>query len=122
MFVTNTTHPVTDDRGNVVHIRAKMNFGQRNRLMSLAAKINMRQGDAGGADASMDIGAYNNALAVENIVSWSGPDFENIPCTPETIGQLDPDDPLVEKVLSEINARNLVKKDPKERPALSAGG
>lgn len=120
MFVSATDrHPVTVDGVNTIFVRPKMPFGIRQKVLSAVAKLSTT-GDtgAGEADASFDIGAYQTALMINNIVGWEGPEFEDaatgkiIPCTPANILRLDADEPLVEQVLEEIERRSNLKGSP----------
>lgn len=101
-----------DDPLHIIYIRPRMNVGIQNRLFSTIASIKAQSNGAAikvGAEGTvigLDIGAYNLALLTCNIVGWAGPDFDNVECTPQNIERLDPDDPLLDKVLSEINTRN----------------
>lgn len=90
-----------DDSGDAIYIRGTMNLATRNKVMGMAGKVN-----TGSKDTEFDIGEYNTALMVLNILRWEGPGFEGLPCNRENIEELAPNDPLVEKVLAEINARN----------------
>jgi hypothetical protein len=38
-----------------------------------------------------------------NIVGWSGPEFDDVPCIDENISRLDPTDPLILAVMGEID-------------------
>ena len=92
-----------DDPANVIYIKPKMDYATLTKVRSAVV-------GAKGAGASMEIGfdlaAANLALLTNNIVRWSGPDFDSMPCNAENIGRIDPDDPLLDKVLTEINERN----------------
>jgi hypothetical protein len=94
---------VPDDPDNRIYIKAKMDYGTKNAVMDEIAKITITSGTP---DVRAALGAYNTALMTKNIVRWEGPAFGGVPCTPETIMQLDPDEPLVERVMDEINRRN----------------
>jgi hypothetical protein len=110
LFVTEERVPVADDAGNVIYIRGKMNF--KTKAMVKDALMAM---DTGGTSAHVLIGASQLALLQHNVLAWEGPAFAGMACTAENIGRLDPDEPLVEKVLTEIEARNAkpVSGDPK---------
>jgi len=47
------------------------------------------------------------ALLTHNILGWQGPSFASVSCTPSNIAMLDQDEPLVGRVLQEINDRNV---------------
>lgn len=120
-FISNERVPVylDEDPSNIIYIRSKMNVGVQNRVQDAIAAISQ---DGGKADISYHLGAYNNALLTCNVLGWEGPDFDKVPCTPENILELDPDDPLLEKVLEEINRRNTKAKDSPDPKLSSANG
>jgi hypothetical protein len=95
-----------------------MDFGTKQRVMSAAIQLSEESGVQVGKGVRVDVqfGAIQTALLVHNIVRWAGPSFVEVPCTPENIVRLDPDEPLVQKVLRELDTRNPGKKqspDPK---------
>lgn len=116
---------ITDEM-NVIFIRPKMDFGTSQKVIGAAAKMidqgklknpsarNMRrQQKRGKADfqPSFDLGAYNVALMVNNILGWQGPEFISVYCNEENISALNQSQPLVSRVLKEINDRNVTKQD-----------
>lgn len=124
-FVPNEPIPVhtEDDPANVIYIRPRMDVGTlalvRSAMTSISMHANvMTNAMPTSADLKFDIGAYNLALLTHNIMRWSGPDFDNVPCNPDNIKRLDQDDPLVGRVLQEINNRNLARA---QSPNLSSG-
>lgn len=66
-----------------------------------------------GMTGGFDVGAYNTEQLVLNIVSWQGPSFVGVPVTRENILDLDPDNPLLLKVVQEIGRRNKKRQSPK---------
>lgn len=106
MLLKDERATVTDDAGNSVTIRAKMNYQTRGRVMDAMLDV------TGAGAQSVHVGAGNMALLEHNILAWEGPAFTDpatgrpYPCTAENIRSLDPDEPLVDKVLAEINRRN----------------
>ncbi len=92
---------------NTIFIKPKMDFGTLQRVRS--AFLHVSAGADGKSKGDMDWGAYNSALLHNNITRWQGPGFQAMPCTPENIDRLDPDLPLLDKVLQEINERNKEK-------------
>lgn len=94
-----------DDTENVIYIKPKMDYATITRVRSAVVAARSDNG-AANLRINLDLVAANLALLVNNIVRWSGPDFDNMPCTEENIGRIDPDDPLLDKVLAEINKRN----------------
>lgn len=105
---------------DVIYIRAKMSYGVKQRLTSKAAHISMGSADGKTARASADVGAYQLAILTFNVVRWTGPSFDGVPCIDANIEDLDPDDPLVEKVLEEIERRNT--KAPSPNPQSTIDG
>lgn len=111
MFVTpNSKVAVTLD-SNTIYIKAKMDVGTKalveNEIKAVA------DGEARETELS-NLGSYTMALLVHNIVGWEGPAFLDekgvpVPCNKVTIKQLDPDEPLVQKVREEIGERNKPK-------------
>lgn len=111
-FISDERVPVSldSDPENIIYIRPKMNVGVTSKVQSAMVSISAQASVTGkmpdSTSLKFDIGAYNLALLIHNIVWWAGPDFNPIPCNAENIERLDPDDPLVDKVLQEINHRN----------------
>jgi hypothetical protein len=119
MFVDAKPVDVTVGK-NTISIRPKMDLGTRNRCMDALTSISKENGEV---DMELHIGAYQLALMEENVLSWRGPAFAGMPCTPANIAKLDPDDPLVERVLEEITARNPLQKESatEKKDATNAG-
>lgn len=97
---------------DIIWIKPKMDLGTRKKVQSAMVRSVSTDSD-GETIAEVDLGKANMVLLENNIVKWEGPGFDGKPFTPENLRQLDPDDPLLEKALEEINARN-ARKDPKE--------
>lgn len=118
MFVSNTERvAVTVDGVNTVYIRPKMPFGVQQKVVSAMTQMRADADAMNGVDATLDWGAYNMALMRYNILGWEGPAFQDeagrpVPCTPANIERLDPDEPLVDKVLEEIQRRNTKQASP----------
>ncbi len=121
MFVTKDRVPVTVG-DNTIFIRAKMDFGTRQRV--IGAGVHLRPGE-GAEGREMDIAGYQIAMLAHNIVGWDGPAFAGVECTAAAIESLDPGELLVERVLEEISARNSAARedapDPKPSPAVGDG-
>jgi hypothetical protein len=94
--------PVADDQGNIIYIRSKMDVATEGQFRDALVKI------SGGRKAlkSFQVGRAQTALLQLNIVAWEGPRFAGVPCNHTMIGRLDPHEPLVVKVLEEIDTRN----------------
>jgi hypothetical protein len=105
MFVSDERVPVTIDGVNIVYVRPKMDFGTQQKVWGEMAKLRLTGGD-GDNDLMANLGIYNLMLMRHNILGWEGPAFTGVPCIPRNIERLDPDEPLVEKVLEELNRRN----------------
>ena len=118
-FISSEPVPVhlEGDTENIIYIKPKLDYATLTKVRSAVV-------GAKGAGANMEIGfdlaAANLALLVNNIVRWSGPDFGAMPCNAENIGRIDPNYPLLEKVLEEINERN--PQDTKSPNSSSASG
>lgn len=98
---------ISDRAPNVIYIRARMDVATKGRVTSEMFTL--------GKDSQLEarLGENTTALLVHNIVRWSGPDFDGVPCTPENIRKLDPTEPHLDKVLDAIAERNKSPKAPK---------
>lgn len=107
---------ISDTPPNVIYIRSRMDVETRGKVSSELVKL-------GGDNKTMEmqLGQNQTALLIHNIVKWSGPDFDNVPCDAVHIRTLDPNEPHIEKVLSEIDARNLKKAAPNPKPPIANG-
>lgn len=119
MFVDTTRVAVTEGE-NTIYIKPKMDYGTRNAILGAAADARL---DAKGnvSAPKIEVGRYQNALLVHNIVAWEGPAFATVVCTPANILRLDPDEPLVVKVLEEIARRNPQKQSPVPNSRTASG-
>ena len=111
---------VLDDDGqprrpNIIYIRPKMNFKTEAMVNAAALRI-----DTSGK-SEMHPEDYLVALLVQNIVRWEGPDFDSMPCTPENIENLDPDEPHIERVCDEIARRNRKRTSPNPKSPTANG-
>jgi hypothetical protein len=89
---------------DVIWIRNRMSVAVQQGVQSEATSM---KGSGGRAmEVDIDIGLYQLALLRQNILAWQGPSFNGVVCTPETIGELDASEPLVQRVLQEISDRN----------------
>lgn len=134
MFVSGriaiTAKGVTDEKDitpliDVVFIRTKMDYGTRQRVIGAAAKLVAKAGGnrkerraakkgKGASDVEFDVGAYQVALLVHNILGWQGPSFAGVACVPANIETLDTDEPLVKEVVQAISDRNVQESDTDE--------
>lgn len=137
MFIDpNARVPISDDEGNTIFIKAKMDIATDTAVTVEFARINSGTGFRAQK-------AYELALLYHNIVAWEGPAFKRpvlskagtpmlkngapvtkpIPCTRQAIGSLDPFAPLVARVLAAIDEQNrevLAEPDPKKLTSQSA--
>lgn len=91
---------IADTAGNVVTIQARMPPEQFATALEAAR-----------------CGSIDLLLLELNILGWHGPELDGVPCTQENIGRFDPDEPLVIRVLKEIDVRNAHKLNlPKRKP------
>jgi len=89
---------------DVIWIRNRMSVAVQQAVQSEATSM---KGSGGRAmEVDIDVGLYQLALLRQNILAWQGPSFNGVVCTPETIGELDASEPLVQRVLQEISDRN----------------
>lgn len=113
----NARTAVTDDAGeNTIYIKAKMDMATETAVSVEFDRLNQRT-------VRRLQKTYELALLTFNVVAWEGPAFMRkvsneetgeeslklVACTPTTIGQLDPDEPLVRKVLEAIDLANAKK-------------
>lgn len=89
---------------DIIWIRNRMSVAVQQAVQSEATSM---KGSGGRAmEVDIDVGLYQLALLRQNILAWQGPSFNGVVCTPETIGELDASEPLVQRVLQEISDRN----------------
>lgn len=103
MFV-NQPPVAVQDGPNTIYVKAKMDFGTKTAVMDALQELTTRDGTT--PNVALHFGAYQVALLQHNVTGWSGPAFQGVPCTPDMIARLDPDEPLVQKALEEIARRN----------------
>ena len=104
-FIKTDRLAVSDEAGNTVWVRRKMDLGAVSKI----------QGAKDGDELIM--------LYVANILGWTGPDFKGLDCTPEVIATIDPNDPfweLVANKIAELNTREVA--DPLARMNGGANG
>lgn len=122
MFVRGERVAVSLDGENTIYIRARMDYGTKQKVMRSFMRVG--EGAGGKGSAEIDIAGYEYALMVNNIVAWTGPAFAAVACTEENIAKLDPDEPLLDAVLTEIAKRNplLVQSKAEKGGPTNAGG
>ena len=89
---------------DIIWIRNRMSVAVQQAVQSEATSMKGASGRA--MEVDIDVGLYQLALLRQNILAWQGPSFNGVVCTPETIGELDATEPLVQRVLQEISDRN----------------
>lgn len=105
------TEVITDAAPNVIVVKARMDVATAGKVSSELAKL----GDDNKIE--MHIGNHVLALLLHNVISWRGPDFDGLPCTPANIRALPTGDPFIEKVANEIGERNKPRESPNGRSA-----
>lgn len=115
IFEFDPDETISDAAPNVIVIRARMSVEIAGRVSSELMQL--------GADnkPELHVGAHAGALLLHNIVSWRGPDFDGLPCTPANIRALPSaeSDPFIEKVVNAIGSRNKKRESPNDRsPAI----
>lgn len=107
-FISTDRVAVSDEAGNTVYVRRKMDMGTQLRAQEAFAN-----------------GEGLIALYKFNILAWEGPDFKGIRCTPENIEKLDPDDPFWVKVgdkIADLNPKLLGDQTPDPLASTTDGG
>jgi hypothetical protein len=105
-----------EDPESIIFIRPKMGYGAKKRVESALVHLEQGTGGRGNVETTFDLGAYNLTLLRENIVRWEGPLFvdgqgRKLPYKPELLERIDPDHPLLDKVLGEIQRRNMSREE-----------
>jgi len=114
VFVDTSRVAVTEGE-DTIYVKARMDFETQSRVRDALARFGT---SSNGEEIMVTLGAQNLALMVHNIVAWEGPGFTDaagrpVPCTRENVGRLDPDEPIIDKVLAKINELNA----PRDRSA-----
>lgn len=114
MFIKpDATVEVRDDAGHCIVIKAKMDMATRAKVQDELLRVQAESdgGTRSGRRAALlnmnvSMGTQQLALLKANVVRWSGGELDGVPCTPEVIDTLDPDEPIVRQALEEIAQRN----------------
>lgn len=101
---------------NVIWIKPRMDMATKGAVQSDLVTLG-----ADGQTAEFRLGANETALLVHNIVRWSGPDLDGVPCDAEHIRRLDPTEPHIARVLEEIARRNKKPVSPNPKSAAADG-
>lgn len=98
---------ISDRLPNVIYIRSKMSVGVKAKITS-----EMFSWNATSKELESRFGENETALLIHNIVRWTGPDFDGVPCTRDNIIRLDPTEPHIVAVSEAIAERNAPPKSP----------
>lgn len=107
-----STEPVViklhDDDREWISIKPRLSAGEKNALYDAVLDVDVPKGKDAEMDMKMKYGAYLTKLMTVAITGWCLLDDkgQEVPFKRERIENLDPDDPLVDKVLQEIAKRN----------------
>jgi hypothetical protein len=104
---------------DAIAIYPAMSYEIQQRVIGTAVKMTQRRSDTaprgkakkGETDTTYDLTAYSLALLELNVLDWRGPSFTlpdgtKRPCVAANVRVLNPQMPLVVKVLDEIAVRN----------------
>ena len=95
---------------DVIWIRPRMSYGVQQAVMGEGVKLEQGgatpRGRKAKREVEINLGAWQSALLVHNIVAWQGPSFGVVPVSRDNILALDPREPLVQRVITEISERN----------------
>lgn len=98
---------------NVVYIYPKMPYAVKNAVMGAASTVDMktpRGKRANNANVEFNLGQWNQALLLHNVIGWAGPAFAEYPYSHDAkirlIPLVDDSEPLWQRVIQEINDRN----------------
>lgn len=113
IFEFDPAEVLSDAPPNVIVIRARMDIATAGKVSSEMLQL----GDQNKLEAHL--GAHVVALLLHNILSWRGPDFDDLPCTPANIRCLPSaeSDPFIQKVADAIGERNRKREGPNGTPA-----
>lgn len=117
---------------NVVFIYPRMPYGVKNAVMGAAARVDVGRTPRGRRGANRDTGAvdfnlgqWNLALLLHNIVGWGGPAFAQFPYSDEAkarfVPMIDDTAPLWQRVIKEINDRNTTAAEGDDPKSISSG-
>lgn len=105
-----TAAGVTDEKDittetDVIYIRPKMDYGTRQRVIGAATKVTAQKAKSSRRkatqDVTVDVGDYQIALLVHNVLGWAGPSFQGVACVAQNIEKLDSDFPIVAAVIQD---------------------
>ena len=85
---------------HIIYIRAEMDVATRSAILD-ALKVVTNGSQVTGFEA----GGYQIAQLKHFIIGWSGPDFDGVDVTPDAIGTLLANDPLIREVIKTVSVR-----------------
>jgi hypothetical protein len=119
MFIDpNDLVEVSDEKGNSIWIKARMDAGTQAAVLDEASIRGARGDKPDPEDTQIGrIGSYKLALLICNIMRWEGPDFTDqkhrpIPCNRFNIRRLDLNQPLIQQVRERIGELNVEEESP----------
>lgn len=102
-FFESQTKTVRIDAQNSAVVR-KLTFAERQQVMSRAMKVDMKPGDAGGANVAIDAALMAFEMTKIAVVSWDGPGWEGREVTADNVAALPPAiGDLLSKVVDQLN-------------------
>jgi hypothetical protein len=106
MFINGNLETVSDDKGNTIYLKPKMDIATEARAAADLVRL-------GGVSQK----AYELCLLRHNIVRWNGPDFTGedgkiVPAVPANIDRLDPAEPIVALAINKIGELNTRRESP----------
>lgn len=84
-FTTSDTITKQFDDDHTITFK-KLSYGENQRVMSKCMRMDPRS-----QEANVDLALYTLERLKARLISWSGPEFEGFPCTPENIEKLEPE-------------------------------
>lgn len=120
-FIDPNAEVAVSDGVDTIYIRAKMSMDIRSKVSNDLLRLKMTRSskkDNNEMEGTFSADEQRKMLLIHNIRRWEGPGFSKsdergvlvpLPCNRANKELLDVTDPLIEKVLEEINQRNLSK-------------
>ena len=100
-FAVRGRFPVqVEDDPHIIYIKAEMDVATRSAVLDALKVVTGGVGGTGFA-----AGGYQIAQLQHFIIGWSGPDFDGVDVTPDAIGALLANDPLVKEVIKVVGKR-----------------
>jgi hypothetical protein len=89
-----------DGDPHIIYVKAEMDVATRAAVLDALKVVTDGNGGTGFA-----AGAYTLAQLKHFIIGWSGPDFDGVEVTAESISMLSASDPLVKEVIKVMGVR-----------------